>query len=349
MRRRRRLLVGAGVTLLFLVAAVMGTYGWYRSQLGAGDGASRPVELEIPSGSSTADIAGQLADAEVIRHAGAFTWHVRFSDAGPFEAGRYLFATNSSADTAIAVLERGPLGPEITRIVVPEGFRTTQIVERIHEAVPRFGVDTIEAALGDGSVTTPLLPDGTDAFEGLLFPATYEVTPDDDVVDLLQEMADTMATRVAALDPDPDVAELGLSDHEVVIVASLVQAEAGNPDEAPRIARVIYNRLAAGEPLGIDATSRYDSIITGDPVDFESTSPFNTRRRPGLPPTPIAAPGQFALDAAAHPATGDWMWYVLDVDTDAEGRPQHVFTASVDEFEAAKRACHEAGLGCGPP
>ncbi|MBS1847112.1 MAG: endolytic transglycosylase MltG, partial [Actinobacteria bacterium] len=130
---------------------------------------------------------------------------------------------------------------------------------------------------------------------------------------------------------------------------SLVQAEAGNPDEAPKIARVIYNRLAAGQPLGIDATSRYLSIISGRPVDFASPSPYNTRRRPGLPPTPIAAPGDFALDAAAHPATGNWLYYVRSVQNDAQGRPQHIFTASAQEFERAKKACHDAGLGCGAP
>ncbi|HET8930048.1 MAG TPA: endolytic transglycosylase MltG [Acidimicrobiales bacterium] len=348
-RRRRRIVVGL-VSVAAVVAVVcLAAFGWYRTQLQAGGGPRTKVVVEIPQGSSTADIAGQLEDAAVIRNATAFTWHARFSGAGPFDAGRYRFTKSSSADTALEVLARGSIGPEITTVTIPEGFRLAQIEQRIHERIPRFTVDDIDTALTGGDVTSSLLPQGSDDYEGLLFPATYSVTPDDSVSDLLQEMADGMVARVDGLKVDADVAALGLSDHQLVVVASLVQAEAGNPDEAAKIARVIYNRLAAGEPLGIDATSRYLSIISGEPVDFESASPYNTRRRPGLPPTPIGAPGQFALDAAAHPAPGDWMWYVRSVTNDAEGRPQHTFTNSAEEFARAKQACHDAGLGCGAP
>lgn len=348
-RRRRRILVAAVSVFAVVVVGGLAVFGWYRTQLRAGDGPDTRIVVEIPRGSSTADIAGRLADAGVIRNATAFTWHARFAGAGPFEAGRYRFATHSSADTALAVLARGSIGPEITKVTIPEGFRSGQIRQRIHDAIPRFTTAGIAEALASGTVKSPLMPAGSDDYEGLLFPATYSVTPDDSVTVLLQDMADAMTARVKRLQVDADVAALGLDDHQLVIVASLVQAEAGNPDEAPKIARVIYNRLAAGEPLGIDATSRYLSITTGDPVDFESDSPFNTRRRPGLPPTPIGAPGQFALDAAAHPATGDWMWYVRSTQNDARGRPQHVFTASPEEFARAKQACHDAGLGCGAP
>lgn len=346
-RKRRRILVGLATAVIVVVVAALATFGWYRGQLGAAGGPHPTLVVEVPEGSSTADIAHLLEDAGVIRNATAFTWHARFTGAGPFEAGRYRLVKNSSADAVIAALEAGALGPEITKLVIPEGFRLAQIEQRIAETIPRFSETDIGKALGNGSVRSPLLGEGNTNFEGLLFPATYSVTADESVTSLLQQMADQMTRRVDAMHVNADVTAQGLSDYQLVIVASLVQAEAGNPDEAPKIARVIYNRLAAGEPLGIDATSRYLSIITGDDVDFESTSPYNTRRRPGLPPTPIGAPGEFALEAAAHPAVGDWMWYVRSVDNDAQGRPQHVFTSSVEEFERAKQACHDAGLGCG--
>ncbi len=346
-RRRRRALAASGVVVLALVIAVVVLFGWYRTQLSAGGGSHATVTVKVPSGAGTGDIADLLAHRHVIRNATAFTWHVRFSGAGPFEAGRYHFAQNSSADRAIDVLTKGPLGPEITKVTIPEGFRLTQITKRIHDRVPRFTTDELRSVLQSGKVHSALLPDGSHDFEGLLFPATYDVTPSDTATELLQKMADGMAERVDGLDVDANVKKLGLDDYQVLVVASLVQAEAGNPDEAPKIARVIYNRMAAGDPLGIDATSRYLSIKTGDPVDFESTSPYNTRRRPGLPPTPIGAPGAFALQAAAHPAVGDWLYYVRDVHNDAQGRPQHVFTDSAEAFARAKRACHDAGLGCG--
>lgn len=333
--------------MLLVAAGVVGAYGWYRVQLRAGSGPHTPVELEIPSGSGTGDIATRLADAGIVRNAGALKWRIRSTGAGPFEAGRYRFTKNSSADDAIDILTRGPLGPEIVKVSIPEGFRLAQITERLSETIPRFTAASLDEALKGGRIRSSVLPAGSDDFEGLLFPATYDVTSEDTAVDVLQEMADVMTRRVAALQLDEELVRSGLTRYELVIVASLVQAEAGNPDEAPKIARVIYNRLAAGEPLGIDATSGYLALQTGGDVDYESTSPYNTRRNRGLPPTPIGAPGDFALDAAAHPADGDWIWYVRDVHDDAQGRPQHVFTASAEEFAAAKRACHEAGLGCG--
>jgi UPF0755 protein len=111
------------------------------------------------------------------------------------------------------------------------------------------------------------------------------------------------------------------------------------------VARVIYNRLKQGIPLGIDATSRYEAEITrGDrrKVDFSSSSPYNTRKVKGLPPTPIASPGRASIEAALHPADGTWIYYVL---TDSQGH--HTFTDSASEFAKAKQKCHDAGLGCG--
>ncbi|HRA35849.1 MAG TPA: endolytic transglycosylase MltG, partial [Acidimicrobiales bacterium] len=135
---------------------------------------------------------------------------------------------------------------------------------------------------------------------------------------------------------------LELTDYDFLKVASMVQAEAGNVEEAPQIATVIYNRLAQGMPLGIDAVDRYGAELAGTEVDFtDGDLPYNTRRRPGLPPTPIAAPGEFALEAALVPADGDWLYYVLQEER------SHVFVVTNAEFLEAKRICRERDLGCG--
>jgi UPF0755 protein len=341
--------VAVVAVLVLISAGVLGTISWYRTQLSAAGGSHGPTVVTVPTNSTTAQIGKVLATEGIIRNATAFSWHVRLGGKGPFEAGRYRFRLHSSVDDAVAVLAAGPLAPEVVKVTIPEGYRIDQIVARIHERVPRFSEAAIRAALQGRKVSAPLLPAGSTNYEGLLFPATYEVTEKTSLNDLLQQMADALSDRQATLGIDAGAARQKISPYQLVIVASLVQAEAGNPDEAPKIARVIYNRLAQGQPLGIDATSRYLSIISGDPVDFESPSPYNTRRNPGLPPTPIAAPGDFALRAALHPADGDWLWYVRDVHDDAQGRPQHVFTNSAEAFAEAKRACHDAGLGCGAP
>jgi UPF0755 protein len=141
-------------------------------------------------------------------------------------------------------------------------------------------------------------------------------------------------------------AEVGRTPYEVIIVASMIEREAGIPADGPRVARVIYNRLDAGEPLGIDATSCYEKgqipceLTT---AELEDNTPYDTRLQTGLVPTPIASPGRASIEAALAPADGPWMWYVLDVEVD-DG--SSFFTDDYDEFLAAKDRCEAAGR-CG--
>jgi UPF0755 protein len=126
----------------------------------------------------------------------------------------------------------------------------------------------------------------------------------------------------------------------------LIEEEAKFPEERNKVARVIYNRLEQGIALGIDATSCYEksgeSSCRLSTADLQSDSPYNTRRQKGLPPTPISSPGRASLEAALHPDGGDEIYYVRN---DAEGH--HLFTASADEFNAAKQTCIQNGWGCG--
>lgn len=340
----------AGLIMLGVVVAVAviaaGAVVWVRNQLDPGGVPGEAVVVEVPVGSTTADIGKQLEREGVIPNGTVFKWWVTWNDDGPFQAGRYEMHRHISVSEAVSVLSKGPLPPPVVKVSIPEGFRLAQIIARIHEQVPRFSVDALNAALSDGSVVSTLLPPSGN-WEGLLFPATYEVGESQTPAGLLQQMATAMDERTTTAEFNAAATRLGLTRYELVTVASLIQAEAGNPDEAPKIARVVYNRLSRGEPLGIDATSRYLAILEGGEMDFSSSSPYNTRRQRGLPPTPIDSPGDFALQGAIHPADGPWIWYVLDVNKDAQGRPQHVFTDSESEFLRAKKACHDAGLGCG--
>lgn len=343
----RKVAAGIGVVALVSVLVLLGGWWWVRAQLDPGGKPGALVTLEVPSGASTADIGTLLAQEGIVPNARVFRWWVGWKNRGPFQAGRYELHRNSSVAAAADVLERGPLPPKVVKVSIPEGFRVSEIIDRIHEVVPRFSTQELRALLDDRRIASVALPPDSNNYEGLLFPATYEVTEEMTAEQLLQQMAAAMDERVSTPDFTASAGALNLTPYELLTAASLVQAEAGNPDEAPKIARVIYNRLRTSEPLGIDATSRYLSILTGEPVDFESASPYNTRRQVGLPPTPITAPGDFAIQAALHPADGPWIWYVRDVNNDAQGRPQHVFTESAAEFERAKRACRDAGLGCG--
>jgi UPF0755 protein len=124
-----------------------------------------------------------------------------------------------------------------------------------------------------------------------------------------------------------------LTPYDVLIIASLVEKEALVPDERPKIARVIYNRLHAGMNLGIDATTRYGLHVPGTKSltqsELDSNNPYNTRNPhvTGLPPTPIANPGLASMQAAAHPAPGDWLYFVRKPDLQ-----HHYFTANYNDF-----------------
>lgn len=345
-----RWLVALGVVVVLVAGVVGGAMWWYHNQVDPPGGQGEEVQVVIPEGATTSKVGSILDDEGVISSATVFGFYVGGKDLSSVQAGTYTFRTNSSFDDAIKVLNAGPGTPAsaaTTKVSIPEGYRVDQIVARIHEKVPRLTVEDLQAALDQGQVPTALKPEGTTSYEGLLFPATYEVGDDETAVEVLTAMAQEMETRVAGMDIEGAAATISqqwgieVDPYDLITVASLVQEEAGSPEEAPKVATVIYNRLRDDMPLGIDATSRYLADIEGGEPDYESDSPYNTRNQAGLPPTPIASPGEYALDAALHPADGPWIYYVL---TDPG---VHTFTDDYQVFLDGKRVCEEKGLGCG--
>lgn len=186
--------------------------------------------------------------------------------------------------------------------------------------------------------------------EGLLGVGTHPVTDDADaLVAAMIERFDDTATEVGLADAavileEVDGAPRVLGPYELVILASLVEAETNVDAERPRIARVILNRLATSEPLGIDSALVY---ALGRPIetqaDLEIDSPYNVRRYQGLPPSPIGAPSRASLAAAIDPEPGDWLFYVR---TDENGPGTHRFTADLDEFSEGVELCIARQLGC---
>ena len=345
------------VALIVLVLVVGGVVGgamwWYHNQVDPPGGPGEQVQVQIPEGATTSKVGSILDDEGVISSATVFGFYVGGKDLTAVQAGTYTFRANSSFDDAIKVLNAGPKTPATTastKVSIPEGYTVAQIVQRIHEKVPRLTVEDLNAALGQGKVPSSLKPEGTTSYEGLLFPATYEVTDDDDAVDVLTRMAQEMETRVDALglaqaqQHIKDRWGLDLTAYDLLKVASMIQYEAAVPEDAPKIGAVTYNRLEKGTPLGFDSTLIYEAGLSGvapDDVDHEAESPYNTRINKGLPPTPISSPGEYALEGAMNPADGDWLYFVL---TD----PKVVsFTADYDEFLQFKQECIDKDLGCG--
>ncbi|HUQ21699.1 MAG TPA: endolytic transglycosylase MltG [Gaiellaceae bacterium] len=239
----------------------------------------------------------------------------------------------------------------ILRIVFPEGFTRKEMVQRVAEVrqiaktkrkvTPKLSGDAYARASNAARVPAAF---GKDArgVEGFLFPATYEFTPKTTAKKLVADQLAFFNDNWAKVDQRFSKTKK-LTPYDVLIIASMVEKETIAPDERPKVAAVIYNRLKAGMPLGIDATIRYGLGVPGTEAlrvsQLESDSPYNTRNRTGLPPTPIANPGLASMQAAAHPAKVDYLFFVRKPD-----RIHHFFTASESEFYA--KAC-EYGFGCG--
>jgi UPF0755 protein len=227
---------------------------------------------------------------------------------------------------------------------VPEGLRIGEVLESISEQ-SGISQEELEQVLLDGSVSTGLLPGGAPTtlqeWEGLLFPDTYEFRAEAEAGDVLQLFADTMQRRVEAVDW-AGLLERGLTRYDGIIIASLIEAETRVDGERPLVSSVIENRLDLSMPLQIDATVLYAMGERGMSLtlaDLEIDSPYNTYQTGGLPPTPIGAPGRASLEAAADPATTDYLYYVL---TSLDG--SHSFTASYDEFLQFKAQAKADGV-----
>ncbi len=330
--------------VVILLLAGLGAAWWVNKQIDPSGPPGGEVRITVPTGSTTAAIATLLEGKDVITNSTLFRYYVRWKSVGPFQAGDYVFHENSSFGEAITVLEGGPLPPPAKNITVPEGLTLPEITAKIVEQIPAFSRDRLTEVLASGQIRSAYMPPETGNLEGFVFPDTYQIGEGEDETGVVTKMVahfDAVAAA-AGIDAAPDA--VGLSPYEVVVLASLVQEEARIPEDAPKIARVIYNRLEIGEPLGIDATLCYikgTHPCTLTQTDLQTDGPYNSRKRAGLPPTPIAAPGRIALDAALHPADGDWIYYVLDVSTPTVG--DHFFTASAAEFADKKRECQEAG------
>lgn len=310
-----------------------------------GDPGERVESIEIPTGSTSDDIASILAGADVITDAGLFSRYAGLKGAGPWEAGNYTdFRVDSSFDQAIEVLDGGPLPAGVSQVRITEGKRLSDALVQIAQQHPNIAQEDLLTALGSGQVSSKYLPEGTTNWEGLLFPDTYEFDDDATATEVLQTLADEMAGHLDELGYDRAETLRGFSAYDVLKVASMAERETGQPEEERgQIARVIYNRLDAGEPLGIDATVLYGlGRDSGELTrsDLETDTPYNTRLNPGLPPTPIGLPSMAALEAAIDPPEGDWLYYVLV----SKDPPTHLFTASAAEFQRAKEQARADGV-----
>jgi UPF0755 protein len=304
-----------------VLAAVLGAVGYV--VLGAyldhrarnadypGPGTGSKV-VRIEEGATLREMGRTLAREGVVRTEGAFVAAARQEpDATSIQPGSYRLAERMRAADALAVL-LDPSQRILARVTIPEG-------QTVAETVTRLAKDTglpardFQTALGDASeLGLPRYTGGRP--EGFLFPATYDVEPGATAAGVLRQMVERFTRAADDVALEQSARDVGLSPYQVVVVASLIQAEARNPEDFPKVARVIYNRLARDMPLALDSTVHYavrkSGKVTTTAQDRATRSPYNTYRVTGLPPGPINSPGQAALGAALSPAAGSWLFFV---------------------------------------
>ncbi|MDZ4655527.1 MAG: endolytic transglycosylase MltG [Coriobacteriia bacterium] len=343
-RSRRRMLTAVVVLVSILLAIAIPAYGaWQlliKPQVNVEPGL--PVQVEIPEGAGTREIATILADKGVIDNAAMFRLRARTGEIdGKLRPGIYDLATGMPYEAVVEKLLAGPPIPYVT-VTIPEGYRLEQIAARYEEIVGIPASEFLELANGQAqsfSARHPYLVDvETGSLEGYLFPKTYRIVEGSTASDVIEIMLDQFELELAEVDlAEPTVK--GLSLHEVVTIASMVEREAKIAEERPLISSVIYNRIAKGMRLEIDATIEY-VLQENRPrllnKDLEIDSPYNTYKYGGLPPGPIASPGLASLQAAAQPVDTEYIYYVL---TSADG--SHTFATNYQDFLKAKEKSRE--------
>ncbi|MGQ0670316.1 MAG: endolytic transglycosylase MltG [Actinomycetota bacterium] len=337
-RRASALLVGLLLLGILAFGGVVGYYNWCRGAFGP----RTPVAFRVPDGASGSEVVDMLHEQGVVR-CGLVSKYLltRSGLSDSIRAGTFDLTTNMTPAEAFAALTRKPEPVPTVELTVPEGYRLTQIAERVAEELGiRRDTFLSEAETGDYSLP-PYLPKGAMSLEGFLFPKTYEFVKSETTADtVIQRLLEQFRKEVAGL-PWDNAKALGLTRYEVVIVASMIERETAATRERPLIAAVIYNRLRDGMVLGIDATLQYVDPNAEDGLtesDLAIDSPYNTRLSAGLPPTPIASPGLDSLMAALEPADVDYVYFVA-CPRDGDGR--HRFSRTFEEHDQARAECGE--------
>lgn len=312
MQGSKRDWIVAGIAATAVMAMALG--GWYWVELQpVSSHPTRNLDYSLASGTRVTDVAKQLQRQGIIRNALAFTWYVTVTDLRrSLEAGTYSLNPAQSTPQIARVIAGGQIAQH--NLVVPEGSTVTQI--RTAVGKKGIGADTFNAALGATYTSTALAgrPAGDDSLEGYLYPDTYEIKQPPNAQTVIQTMLDSFSREVNATDIPQGFAAQGLSLHQGVTLASIVEKEVPGDQDRAMVAQVFLNRMKTGLPLQSDVTVNYASLLTGLPFSTSLNSPYNTYLNKGLPPGPICNPGLSAMKAVAHPQPNTYLYFVAGKD-----------------------------------
>ncbi len=333
------------IVAIVAILAILGGLGFvglkaYRAFVGPEDYegiGTGQVLIEVKPGDNGGSIAQTLKDNGVTASFDAF-YQLSLSDARAqqIQPGMYQLRKQMSAAMALEAL-LDPSTKIQAKVTIPEGSRLGQIVALIDKNTHIKAAD-VEAVL-ENPVNIGLPQSAQGNPEGFLFPDTYFVPPNATAESLLTEMAARSKAVTKELDIESRAKAVGLTQHEVLTMASIIEYEGKRPQDLPKIARVLFNRLDAGMPLQLDSTVSYVSKREGDvwttPEERADPSLYNTYQHQGLPPGPIGAAGKKTIEAVLNPADGDWLYFLaIDLET-GETAFSNTYREHVNKCKAA--------------
>lgn len=343
-RRKPKVLLWSFLIALSIVLVMVGGvlfYVW--NGLRPTAAASTPVKFTITSGMRAQKVTEMLEEQGLIRNAFLFSGWLKLEGEGSrFQAGEYELTPGMTREEIVAKLNAGDtVAAQTIKFTIPEGFTISQIAERLAEKAGLDKEKFLEAAnkpeLWTGSIWTKGLPSNGDLrfpLEGYLFPETYEMKAGSTETEVINRMLAELDHKLDQLPEDwlSVMEDRGLTVHQLLTIASLVEREVVADEERAIVASVIQNRLKKKMPMQIDATIQYlldkqkERLLE---VDLKVESPYNTYLNQGLPPGPIAAPSLKSIEAALYPDQTDYLYYV----TKKDGTNTHLFAETYSQHQ----------------
>ena len=299
------------LAVVIVVLALVAIFGWYEVNARPLGGPGKRVVVEVSSGESTGAVAATLQKRGVIGSSLAFQLSLVIHGKPTIQTGGYVFHQNQPFSTVRTILAGGP---NIYVLGVLPGYTIAEVANQLG-ALPGNLSQGFVAASKSGAVTSPFEPSGTNNLEGLLGTGNFQILPGETDQQLLSQMVSRFNQQAAAAGLNAaSAAKLGMTPYQLVTVASIVQKEGYYDKNMPNVARVIYNRVAAGMALAMTSTVLYSLGQDGGTVtsaDRKLDTPYNTYLNTGLTPTPICLSSPAALAAAASPPAGPWLYFVV--------------------------------------
>lgn len=332
----RRVWVLLGVFIAIVIVGSIAVQRWYYIELRPVSASTKTQYVVITSGATAAKIAQQLQQAGLIRSAQAFSWYISIhSDRDKLQAGTYSFMPNQSTPQIADAIIHGKVATDLITIL-PD-----QRIDQIRQTFIRAGFKAaaVDAALQADQyrATYPALADNPPgaSLEGFLYPDSFQKTATTDPSQIIAESLTEMQAHLTSDIRSGFVAH-GLSVYQGVTLASIVEQEVPGQSDRDQAAQVFLKRLSIGMELGSDVTAFYGAIKDGVPPSTTYDSPYNTLLHKGLPPGPISNVTDSSLQAVAHPAGTDWLYFVAGDDGVTH------FAHTLDEHNAnVAKYCHK--------